>query len=736
MTVPGGTGMAYDHRVSEALLAALEPGGPLASLIDLRNLRRDLLDVQFRRSRRRRRSRAVLYAGSATLLVADERGGRFRLRLGSGPRSGRCRPAAAGGEVRRGWMDAAAIEAAWPDVAAFLHRHLAETDTSDPDPLAGLCGAIVDTHRIVARPAAVRLEDTGVQLPAPADADLLAIDGDGRVLVVAVASAVDEPSVLAPQRARLHAELFARLVNDEDPTAAEALAGMAEQRVRVRLDGGTVPPFSRPVAVVPVVAAGLDERRPDRWASLAAEIERLERPAAVARLEPLEVWWLDAEGRPEVSDRRAVTAPFAVRARAAAAAWRRTTDTIPDEARDPPAGGPRPGGPDDEREDELRLPSSHADANLLPDARQRALERFAAAGRAWPGGGPGRPSPHLLSASVQCANALAPLVDDPYGLAAILASTVPVSRVLPFGAPLAVAGRFGRDDHVVFGWSGLAGPSPPDAGPPVAADAAIRYETAAGDVEIALLAWVYAGDPGRSPGIVTNPEPACRHDPDGPLRTDLVADADLAVEPFTTLVGLQCLAWRMERAGELGARRVRVVLCAPAANRGLVDALTPVHRRLGGGPGALAHAPVATMADAWRALLRRPDRFAFLDTAHLVAPGAPTSWEFKRRYHDLADAAPDAGFGAASETTEAPAWPVTRSWPPDRAAVEARVRDAAAVARVVAREALVDRDVLGRVAEGEPDELATWSTVELAEIAARLEELAGLVHRLRFGPPP
>lgn len=666
--------MWFDRRVSEALLAALEPGGVLASLVDLRNLRRDVLEVQFHRSRRGRRSRAVLHAGPDVVLVIDERGGRFRLRPGAVPG-----PAPGFRRRWRRWMDTDALGRVWPDVTAFLHRRLAGMDRADLDPVARLCGALVDTHRIVARPAAVRFADTQAESAAPADADLLAVDGDERAIVVAVTGG--EPPHLAARRARSHAELFARLFH-ADPAGVEALAGMAEQRVRVGLDGAPAPVLRRPVAVVPVIAVGAGHRQPDRLARLDAEIDRMEREGGVAGLERPEVWWLDAEGRPEVGHRATAKAPFAVRARASAAAWRRTTTTLPEEVRHPEAVG---GGPVSS-DDELRLPPAHATSNLLPDARERALERFAAIGRRWPGGEAGGPSPHLLSASVQCANALAPLVDDASGLAAVLDGTVPVARVLPFGAPVTVAGRFGQADHVVFGWAGLSGGSAAGSRRlEAAADAAIRYETAAGDIEIALLAWVYAGDPGRSPGLAANPDPGCRHDPDGPLRTDLVPDADLAVEPFATLLALQCLAWRMEQAAELGAHRVRVVLCAPAGNGELLDALAPVHRQLGGGPGALAHAPVTTVAEAWRALLRRPDRFAFLDTARLVSRDAPTSAEFKGRYRDLADDGPDTGPDAA---------------------------------------------------EGEPADLARWSTSELAELAARLEELAGLVHRLRLEPPP
>lgn len=43
-----------------------------------------------------------------------------------------------------------------------------------------------------------------------------------------------------------------------------------------------------------------------------------------------------------------------------------------------------------------------------------------------------------------------------------------------------------------------------------------------------------------------------------------------------------------------------------------------------------------TILDAWRALLRRPDRFVYLDTSTLLSAQSPMSPDFKSRYGHLA----------------------------------------------------------------------------------------------------
>lgn len=92
------------------------------------------------------------------------------------------------------------------------------------------------------------------------------------------------------------------------------------------------------------------------------------------------------------------------------------------------------------------------------------------------------------------------------------------------------------------------------------------------------------------------------------VDTSPVGYGELFREPLYQLFRLQLLADQMERAGELGADRVRLVLAASSRNRALAGDL----RR-------------------WPRLLRRPDRFAMYDTDTLLA-GSARSDGFRRRY--------------------------------------------------------------------------------------------------------
>ena len=98
-------------------------------------------------------------------------------------------------------------------------------------------------------------------------------------------------------------------------------------------------------------------------------------------------------------------------------------------------------------------------------------------------------------------------------------------------------------------------------------------------------------------------------DPDGPIDRSKVAYGELFREPLYQLFRQQLLADQMERVGELDATNVRVVVAAPARNRALAGDL----RR-------------------WPTLLRRPGRFARLDTDELLRPGSPVHSDYRARY--------------------------------------------------------------------------------------------------------
>ena len=94
------------------------------------------------------------------------------------------------------------------------------------------------------------------------------------------------------------------------------------------------------------------------------------------------------------------TPTFVARERAKATAWKRSTATLPDEARGPapyirlgkPQTPPVP----------FCLPPEHAALTLLPEVRATAIDLFAVLGIPWHAGIGGGPGNHLLSSQVQC----------------------------------------------------------------------------------------------------------------------------------------------------------------------------------------------------------------------------------------------------------------------------------------------------------------------------------------------
>ncbi|MDQ6798498.1 MAG: hypothetical protein M3011_10870, partial [Actinomycetota bacterium] len=262
---------------------------------------------------------------------------------------------------------------------------------------------------------------------------------------------------------------------------------------------------------------------------------------------------------------------------------------------------------------------------------------------AWHGGGDG-PNPHLLSSQIQCLNALAPLVDRPVELARWLGGFLPVAEIIPFGA--STDSPYDATDHVVFEWQGLVdhlgewgGTAPTRGSMATSIDAAVRYRTPTGAVEMALIEWKYTEsypDGGRLGGSAYYHRRRLDRyrelalDADSPVRLDQGVDyEDLFAEPTYQLFRQQLMAWQIEVTGELDVTRAVVVHAAPAANSALlVDSLAGHRfRRLAEANGGLI--------GGWRALLRRSDRFVSVDTSALAGDSSPCSEGFRRRYAHL-----------------------------------------------------------------------------------------------------
>lgn len=305
------------------------------------------------------------------------------------------------------------------------------------------------------------------------------------------------------------------------------------------------------------------------------------------------------------------------------------------------------------------------------------------------------------------------MIDDPDAVRAAFGDVLDIAEVLPFGDPT------NPSAHVAFEWVGLSdhlNEHPDGAGTRGAnntsADAAIRYRAPDGGTEIALIEWKYverySGQP-LSGGDKSNEVRRQRYQAlfehlDSPVRVDYFGLDEFFFEPVYQLLRLQLLAWHMEATHELGADRVRLVYAAPSRNA-----------ELWGSVRRPAHLAVAThLGELWPRLLRRPDRFVLYDTARLVEPGAVTSEEFKARYAHLAVSEADQALVSARSIREV---------------AEGRARGAVGTARDVCLRVAGEGGVFEQFLE--MDSLDQVPVEWLEELAARAEEVAELVRRLR-----
>jgi hypothetical protein len=316
-----------------------------------------------------------------------------------------------------------------------------------------------------------------------------------------------------------------------------------------------------------------------------------------------------------------MTNEFVVAERQRAAAWKSRTPLLPDEAR---ADAPYVRDGKDVGCHPYCLPPAYAAYNLLPEVREVALDYFARQAIAWHQPTPCGPTNHLLSSQVQCVNALMAMNDDPARIKATFASVFDVSEVLDIEPGRRVAFEYiGAQDYLgeVPDGDRCRGART------TSADAALRYRTSDGHVEIALVEWKYTEDyRGQELSLDPGRRRAQRyerawHHAAAPVRTDVLPYEDLFVEPFYQLFRQQLLAWRVERAGELDAACVRVVHVSPHDNLALRTSLNrPSHLEAG-----------AEVFGIWRAMVRASDRFVTLDSRVFADPGV-TSADYNERY--------------------------------------------------------------------------------------------------------
>jgi hypothetical protein len=306
-----------------------------------------------------------------------------------------------------------------------------------------------------------------------------------------------------------------------------------------------------------------------------------------------------------------------------AAAWKRTSPSLPDDARRPAPYMTKDGTTDGPPYD-FCLPIEHARLSLLPEVRVQALALFEELGVPWHAGVEGGPSNHLLSSQVQCVNALGQMVSDPSRVKRAFGQIFDIAEVLQIEP-----GRFLTFEYI--GPTDVFGEAPGGlrtrGARCTSVDAAFLYRAADGVVELVLVEWKYTEayrlrhpEPERDAERRRRYEQAVL-DPVGPVHGDLLPFELLLDEPFYQLVRQQLLAHALEQSAAEGADRVRVLHVLDPANDGYQHSLhRPEHRALG-----------ATVSEVWQRLMRHPDRFTSVNPAMFLHPDI-TSVDYVCRY--------------------------------------------------------------------------------------------------------
>lgn len=318
-----------------------------------------------------------------------------------------------------------------------------------------------------------------------------------------------------------------------------------------------------------------------------------------------------------------MTTSFAKKHRENASRWKKISPAVPDTARvDAPYVGK--GGRPGPTAYPFCLPPEQAKSNLLPETRELALALFDELGIPWHAGVDGGPSNHLLSSQVQCVNALAAMVHDPSRIQAAFGGAVDIAEMLPIEP-----GRFltfeyiGPTDHLHEARNGVR----VRGAHCTSVDAAFRYRTSGGRVELALVEWKYTESymSPRKPSPAKDAVRIARYDrlyqsPTGPLRP-MVPLRLLLDEPFYQLTRQQLLAHELERHHDEGAARVRVLHVLDPANTAYQKSIVrPEMKEFGD-----------TVDQIWSFFLRTPSRFRHVDPRVFLDP-AITSDEYVARY--------------------------------------------------------------------------------------------------------
>ncbi len=294
---------------------------------------------------------------------------------------------------------------------------------------------------------------------------------------------------------------------------------------------------------------------------------------------------------------------YANRQNAVQIAWKQRSGTLPDDARQDGIY------PRFDRSFPYCLPPQHAALNLLPDVRHGADALFEELGIPWHDSVGGGPSNHLRDSQVQCVNALFPMIADPPRIKRAFGHLVDIDEVLQIEP-----GRFLTFEYIgpVDYFDEGAGSARVRGTKCTSFDAAFRYRTSTGSIELALVEWKYTEQYAavRKPSAAKDLTRTSRYrddflDPSGPLKFDVLDFEWLLNEPFYQLMRQQLLAHRLELDHAEEADVVRVLHVLSPDNAEYQASLTrDQHRALG-----------KTVDEVWPQLLQSRDRFVHVDPA-------------------------------------------------------------------------------------------------------------------------
>ncbi len=319
--------MRFDRSVSDALMDMLLVGAG-ASLVERARgqQRAPLFDLQLRSEPKGTASWATLYHGMTALLNLRERRGAFQLT------AHRRYAALESFDPAWGtWQERSSLESVWPRVDAYVAAvmdHVADGPAlRNEGPVhAAISSGNSDAYRVIQREARPSFRDTPTrarrlagwtapfndalaagdpgqrwwprQVRVGSSLDVLAVDIGGRLaLIEAKASSASAGAIAkVAVQAGVYAVMFADLLRERPRETTSAVERMLHQRARLGLSRPGVLHLREAGQVVPVVAIG--PSRPS------AEVHRRMWQVATAvadvadeRVDPLEVWYLDGEGR-------------------------------------------------------------------------------------------------------------------------------------------------------------------------------------------------------------------------------------------------------------------------------------------------------------------------------------------------------------------------------------------------------------------------------------------------------